>query len=253
MRKPLMAGNWKMFKTPEESIDYLAAFLPLVADHERDEIVLFPTLTALSEVVSALRNTRVAAGTQTMHWLAEGPYTGQTSVMMLSKIGCRFVLLGHSEQRSFLGETDGSINLKLQAALAHGFVPLLCLGETLAQRENGETEAVLRKQLRGAVAGLTSSQAETMVIAYEPIWAIGTGHTAAPDLAGWTHSLIRSELALLFGQTTASAIRILYGGSVTPHNIEQLMAEPEIDGALVGGASLTPESFSRIVHYGQPA
>jgi len=238
MRKPIIAGNWKMYKTPRESVDFLAKFLPMVKDHERDEIALFPTSTSLSNVIEAVRDSNVSAGAQTMHWLNEGPYTGQTSPTMLASIHCTHVLLGHSERRMYAHETDDMVNWKLKAALAHGLTPVVCVGESLEKRQSGLTAAVLRWQIACALNGIEPESSASLIIAYEPIWAIGTGSTATPNQA-----------AAILGTDRAETTRILYGGSVKPENTSMLMSQPDIDGALVGGASLDPETFCRIVKY----
>ena len=249
MRKPIIAGNWKMYKTPKESQAYLAKFLPLVADHTRDEILLFPTIISLGTVVDTVSGTNVRAGAQTMHWLPEGAYTGQTSPTMLTSIGCGHVLLGHSESRMYAHETDEMVNWKLKAALGHGLTAVVCVGESLEKRQSGLTAAVLRWQVACALNGIAPDTSDSIVIAYEPIWAIGTGVTASPDQAQEAHAIIRAEVAAILGTQAAAAMRILYGGSVKPENTAMLMAQPDIDGALVGGASLDPETFYRIVTY----
>lgn len=249
MRKPIIAGNWKMYKTPKESLAFLDAFLPLVEDHNRDEILLFPTMMSLAYLIEAAQSTNVRAGAQNMHWLNEGPYTGETSPTMLVSIGCRHVLLGHSEQRLYFNETYERVNLKLKAAINHGITPIVCVGELLAEREDNRTEETLRAQVRNALRNISASEARRLVIAYEPIWAIGTGSTATPEVAADAHRIIRHELAHCCGEHTANSTRILYGGSVKPDNINALMAEEEIDGTLVGGASLVPTTFANIVHY----
>ena len=249
MRKPIIAGNWKMYKTPKESLAFLDAFLPLVEDHTRDEILLFPTMMSLAYLIEAAQGTNVRAGAQNMHWLNEGPYTGETSPTMLVSIGCRHVLLGHSEQRLYFNESYERVNLKLKAAINHGMTPIVCVGELLAEREDGKTEETLRAQVRNALRNVSASEARRLVIAYEPIWAIGTGSTATPEVAAQAHRIIRHELARCCGEQTANNTRILYGGSVKPENISALMAEEEIDGTLVGGASLVPTTFANIVHY----
>ncbi|MGC9199911.1 MAG: triose-phosphate isomerase [Acidobacteriaceae bacterium] len=249
MRKPIIAGNWKMYKTPKESLAFLDDFLPLVAGHDRDEILLFPTLTSLERVLNATAGTNVNAGAQTMHWLNEGAYTGQTSPTMLLSIGCRHVLLGHSEQRLYLNETFERVNLKLKAAISHGIAPMVCFGELLTEREQMQTDEVLRTQVRTALHNISTGEAQRLVIAYEPIWAIGTGATASPEMANEAHAIIRQELAHCCGAETAQNTRILYGGSVKPDNISELMAQEQIDGALVGGASLVAETFAKIVQY----
>jgi len=249
MRKPLIAGNWKMYKTPRESLAFLDTFLPMVDGHDRDEILLFPTMSSLAYVIEAAIGTNVLAGAQNMHWLNEGPYTGQTSPTMLVSIGCRHVLLGHSEQRLYFNETYERVNLKLKAAINHGMTPIVCVGELLAEREDFKTEETLRNQVRSALRNISATEARRLVVAYEPIWAIGTGSTATPDVAAAAHAIIRDEIAHCCGQTTAENTRILYGGSVKPENIGSLMQQNEIDGALVGGASLAPTTFAAIAHY----
>jgi triosephosphate isomerase len=249
MRKPLIAGNWKMYKTPKESLAFVEAFLPLVAGHTRDDIAFFPSISSLSYVLEATANTTIAVGAQNMHWLNEGAYTGETSPTMLTAIGCKHVLLGHSEQRLYFGETSERVNLKLKAAINHGFTPVVCVGESLAERESNQTEAILREQVSIALLNITAAEAHRLVIAYEPVWAIGTGLTATPDGAAEAHSIVRDQLAKSIDKETANATRILYGGSVKPDNISSLMAEDGIDGALVGGASLDPISFAKIVKY----
>jgi len=249
MRKPLIAANWKMYKTPEEATAFIKAFLPLVANHTRDEIVLAPPTVSLAHVVHTLKQTNVFAAAQNMHWLDEGPYTGETSPTMLTHIGVTHVILGHSERRQYFNETDETVNLKLKAAFAHGIVPIVCVGEHLSERENGLTAEVLKRQVNGALKGIFASDAASLVIAYEPVWAIGTGRTATPEIAADAHKLIRAELATALGQNVADATRILYGGSVKPDNCPILMGIPDIDGALVGGASLDPVSFAKICTY----
>jgi triosephosphate isomerase len=247
MRRPLIAANWKMYKTPKESLAFLSEFLPLVKDHTSSDISIFPTMSSLGYVIEATKDSRVTAGAQTMHWLNEGPYTGQTSPTMLESIGCTRVLLGHSERRIYANETDEMVNLKLKAALSHDLIPIVCVGETLDKRNSGLTEAVLRWQIAVALNGIAGTNCGELVIAYEPVWAIGTGSVATPDQANEAHAIIRREVASHLGLSCASGMRILYGGSVKPDNVDALMNEPEIDGALVGGASLNPQSFAEIV------
>ncbi len=249
MRKPLIAGNWKMYKTPKESLAFLQRFLPLVEGHDRDDIVLFPTMSSLGYVLDATDGTNVKAGAQTMHWMNEGPYTGQTSPTMLASIHCTHVLLGHSERRIYAHETDDMVNWKLKAAIAHDLTPIVCVGETLDKRQTGLTEAVLRWQVACALNGIEPEGSSKLVIAYEPVWAIGTGSTATPTQVGDAHRIIRRQVADRLGAERAEATRIVYGGSVKPENIAMLMSQPDIDGALVGGASLDPETFCRIVKY----
>jgi triosephosphate isomerase len=249
MRKPLIAANWKMYKTPEQTVEFFAAFLPIVAGHHRDSIAVCPSATSLPAAVNATRASNVDIGCQNMHWLDEGAYTGETSAPMVVAVGCTHILIGHSERRQYCGETDEIVNRKLQTALKHRLIPIVCVGESDAEREAGHTEQVLRRQVEGGLANLTAEQLTPLVIAYEPVWAIGTGKTATPQIAGEAHLFIRDEIARLFGRAFASELRILYGGSVKPENAGVLMNEPEIDGALVGGASLDPQSFAKIVMY----
>jgi triosephosphate isomerase len=248
-RQPLIAANWKMYKTPAQAQEFMKNFLPLVANHDRDEVVVCPSFTSISVVIAAATGSGVAIGAQNMHFADEGAYTGETSPLMLKAIGATHVILGHSERRQYFGETDELINKKLKTALQHCLVPIVCVGEVLAEREAGKTEEVLLRQTRGVLAGIAASAAAPIVIAYEPVWAIGTGKTAAPQMASEAHAVIRGEVAKLFGPETADHLRILYGGSVKPDNATTLMNEPDIDGALVGGASLDPQSFAKIVNY----
>jgi triosephosphate isomerase len=248
-RKPLIAANWKMYKTPAQAQEFVKNFLPLVTHHERDEIVLCPSFTSLSVVIAAVTGSGVAVGAQNMYSADEGAFTGETSPVMLKAIGATHVILGHSERRQYFGETDETINKKVKAALGHGLTPIVCVGEVLAEREAGKTNEVLVRQTRGVLAGIEAAQAAPIVIAYEPVWAIGTGKTATPQMAAEAHGVIRGEVAKLLGGTAADAMRILYGGSVKPENASALMAEAEIDGALVGGASLDAQSFGKIVNY----
>lgn len=247
MRRPIIAGNWKMYKNPKDALAFLDEFLPLVEGHDRDEIIIFPTATSLSTVNDRVSGTNVRAGAQTMHWRNEGPYTGQTSPTMLTSIGTTHVLLGHSERRLYANETYEQVNLKLKAAIAHGLVPVLCLGEMAADRQDGYTKDTLLAQMGAALSNLPASATGTLVIAYEPVWAIGTGSTATPDVANEAHGIIRDELRSVFGDAIADATRILYGGSVKPDNCATLMAESNIDGLLVGGASLDAKSLAAIV------
>jgi triosephosphate isomerase len=249
MRKPLIAGNWKMYKTPRESLAFLESFLPLVEGHTRDEIGLFPTMSSLGYVLDRIQGTNVFAGAQTMHWMNEGPYTGQTSPTMLASIRCTHVLLGHSERRIYAHETDDMVNWKLKAAIAHDLTPIVCVGETLDKRQTGLTEAVLRWQIACALNGVEPEGSDKLIIAYEPVWAIGTGSTATPTQVQDAHRIIRFEVGERIGHERAEQVRIIYGGSVKPENTAMLMAQPDIDGALVGGASLDPETFSKIVKY----
>jgi triosephosphate isomerase len=248
-RKSLIAANWKMYKTPAEAQAFVEAFLPLVAGHTRDEIALFPSVTSLATVVAGVAGSNVAAGLQNMHFAEEGAYTGETSAAMLKAVGATHTLIGHSERRQYFNETDEIVNKKLHTALKHSIIPIVCIGEHLHEREAGHTTSVLCTQLRGAFTGITPEAAAPIVIAYEPVWAIGTGKTATSEMAIEAHTTIRAEVAKILGADIAQAVRILYGGSVKPENACELLCQTEIDGALVGGASLKPDSFAAIVHY----
>jgi triosephosphate isomerase len=249
MRKKLLAANWKMYKTPDQTRDFFLGFLPLVTGHDRDEIVICPPFVNLSVAVESAKGSNLAMGGQNLHWEKEGAYTGEISAGMLVAIGCSHVILGHSERRQYFGETDDTVNLKLKTALAADLTPIVCVGEVLEEREAGLTEDVLRRQCVRAFHAVSTKKAGKLVIAYEPVWAIGTGKTATPQMAADAHALIRGEAAKTFGEEFAAQMRILYGGSVKPENAKALMAEEEIDGALVGGASLDPKSFAAIVRY----
>lgn len=249
MRKKMIAGNWKMYKTPEQTAAFLRDFLPMVASHTRDEIVVCPPFVDLQTALKSAEGSNVSIGAQNLHWEKEGAFTGEVSAIMLTAIGVTHVIIGHSERRQYFNETDDSVNRKLETALENGLTPIVCVGEVLEEREAGLTEDVLRRQCVRAFNGISAKKARKMVIAYEPVWAIGTGKTATPPMASDAHSVIRHEVAKSFGGDFAENLRILYGGSVKPDNATALMSELEIDGALVGGASLDPASFTRIVQY----
>jgi triosephosphate isomerase len=247
MRKLLIAANWKMYKTPAESTAFLTSFFPLIKKNEAAEVVLCPAMTSLPALVDAARGKSVAIGAQNMHWLNEGAYTGETSPTMLTAIGATHVLIGHSERRQYFNETDTTVNLKLKSALAHSLVPIVCVGEHLNEREQNLTADVLNLQVSVALEGIDPDALGTLVIAYEPVWAIGTGRTATPQIAEDAHKIIRARLAAIAGSHVADATRILYGGSVKPDNATNLCCLDDIDGALVGGASLDPDSFAQII------
>jgi triosephosphate isomerase len=249
MRKPVLAGNWKMYKTAVETSAFIEAFAPLVANASHAEIVICPPFVNLPAAVAAARGAAIEIGGQDLFWLREGAYTGEISAPMLAAIGCRWAIVGHSERRQYFHETDETVLKKTQAALEASLTPIVCVGERLEEREAGATETVLRTQFAGGIAGLTPEQFARIVIAYEPVWAIGTGKTATPEIAADAHRVLRAEIASHFGDGAAEACRILYGGSVKPDNVKRLMAQEEIDGALVGGASLDPASFAAIVNY----
>ena len=248
-RKKLIAANWKMYKNPQQTAQFLRDFLPMVAEHERDEMVVCPPYIDLHAALELARGSGVAVGAQDVYWKDEGAFTGEISPIMLTAIGCTHVIIGHSERRQYFGETDDTVNLKLKSALEHGLTPIVCVGEVLEEREAGLTEDVLRRQCTRAFHAVSAKKAAKLVIAYEPVWAIGTGKTATPQMASDAHVLIRGEAAQAFGDEFAAALRILYGGSVKPENAKALMSEEEIDGALVGGASLDAKSFAAIVKY----
>ena len=247
MRKPLIAANWKMYKTPTEASAFLHAFAPLVAEAHHAEIVLCPSATSLALAVDATQSNSIHIGCQDMHWLNEGAYTGATSPLMLKALGVTHVLIGHSERRQYFNETDTTVNLKLKSALAHGLIPIVCVGEHLNERESNLTANVLELQTAVALEGIDPATAASIVFAYEPVWAIGTGRTATPEIAAEAHKLIRAQIAKSLTPALAASTRILYGGSVKPDNAKALCCLEDIDGALVGGASLDPISFSQIV------
>ena len=247
MRKLLIAANWKMHKTPAESTAYLTSFYPLIKQNTTAEIVLCPSMTSLPALVDAARSKTVSVGSQNMHWLNEGAYTGETSPIMLTAIGVTHVLIGHSERRQYFNETDTTVNLKLKSALAHRLTPIVCVGESLDERESNHTADVLKLQISVGLEGIDPATLKPLVVAYEPVWAIGTGRTATPEIAEDAHKIIRATIADIAGSNIAASTRILYGGSVKPDNAHALCCLDDIDGALVGGASLDPASFAQII------
>ncbi len=244
-----MAGNWKMYKTAAATAAFFEKFRPLVEKSEHCEIVICPPFPNLPAAVAAAQGTRIQIGGQNLFWAPEGAYTGEVSGPMLVAVGATWVIIGHSERRQYFGETDESVLKKTLAALGAGLHPIVCVGERLEEREAGHTQAVLLKQFREGISKLTPEQFDRIVIAYEPVWAIGTGRTATPEIASDAHRFIRAQADVQYGHEAAGRTRILYGGSVKPDNIKGLMAQPEIDGVLVGGASLDPVSFSSIVNF----
>ncbi len=247
MRKPFIAGNWKMHKTIAEALDLVNALRPLVSDIQDVDIAVCPPFTALEAVSKVLAGSNIAVGAQNMFWEEEGAYTGEISPLMLKEL-VTYVIIGHSERRKYFGETDETVNRKVKAALAHGLLPIICVGEVLEEREAGKTDEVVRRQVLGAYEGLSADQARVTTIAYEPVWAIGTGRAATPEDANDVIGrVIRGSLAEMFGNEVAQSIRIQYGGSVKPGNIAGFMEQPEVDGALVGGASLKADLFAEIV------
>ena len=245
MRTPIMAGNWKMFKTEAEAVDFAKKLIPLVKDVKDRQIILFPPLPNLSKVCDEACPTNIGLGAQNMHWEDQGAFTGEVSAKMLKAVGCKFILIGHSERRQYFGETDEIVNKKVHKALHENLSPIICVGEKLEQREEGETLKVVETQIKGAIKDVKIEDWDNIIIAYEPVWAIGTGKTASPEQAQEVHAAIRKMLpAEVAGKT-----RILYGGSVKPENVKELMAKPDIDGGLVGGASLKVDSFEKLIKF----
>lgn len=250
MRKPLMAGNWKMYKTHADTVAFFEKFLPLVAASKHCDILICPPFVNIPGAVWAAKASNVAIGGQNLYWsVKEGAFTGEVSGPMLKAVGAASVIIGHSERRQYFGETDETVLKRTLAALESGLQPIVCVGERLEEREAGRTNAVLETQFRDGIAKLTPEQFAQVVIAYEPVWAIGTGKTATPEMAADAHRALRGLVESAYGKDAAAAVRILYGGSVKPDNVKGLMAQPEIDGALVGGASLEPASFASIVNF----
>jgi len=249
MRKTIIAGNWKMYKTIVEAID-LSTILKrdlFEIDFQAIDVVLCPAFTSLSEVSEVISESEIKLGAQDVYWQEEGAFTGEVSCKMLKDAGCNFVIIGHSERRQFFGETNEAVNKKLKAVLGHGLLPIVCVGENLQEREHGVTFKVLDDHLENGLKGIPQEDLLKTTIAYEPVWAIGTGKTATPQQAQEAHNYIRKALARLYSEEVAAAVRIQYGGSVKPDNISELMRQPDVDGALVGGASLSAESFTAIV------
>jgi triosephosphate isomerase len=253
MRTPFIAGNWKMFKTVHETTVYVKELRGLVKDVNDVTVVIAPPFTAVHAACEAARNSSVAISAQNMFWEKEGAFTGEISAAMIKETGAEYVIIGHSERRTLFGETDVTVNRKVMAAIAAALTPIVCIGETLEQRERNETMDVLDRQIKGGMDGLGGDRVAALVIAYEPVWAIGTGRTATPAQAGEAHAHIRSRLRQWFGATAADQCLVLYGGSVKPDNIRDLMAQPDIDGALVGGASLDVRAFYDIIVKSRPA
>ena len=250
MRKPIIAGNWKMNKTPSEARELVSALIPLVKDAKCDVVVCTPAVdfAAVSEVI---KGTNIKLGAENMHWKESGAYTGELSAAMLKESGVEYVILGHSERRQYFGETDATVNQRVLAAVKAGLTPIICVGEKKEEREAGYTNALVEYQTLIALNGLTADEIKNVVIAYEPVWAIGTGLTATDEQANETIGVIRAGIARKYGQEVADAVRIQYGGSMNPKNVKGLMAQPEIDGGLIGGASLKAPDFSLVVNYDQ--
>lgn len=248
MRKPIIAGNWKMNKTPAEAVALVTELIPLVKDAACD-VVVCPTAVCLNAVHEAIKGTNIKLGAQNVHFAESGAYTGELSAQMLKEVGVEYVIIGHSERRQYFGETDKTVNARTLAAVKAGLTPIVCVGEMLDEREAGYTDTLVTYQTQMALTGLTKEQAADVVIAYEPVWAIGTGKTATDEQANETIGVIRRAVAAQFDEETAAKVRIQYGGSMKPANVKGLMAQPEIDGGLIGGASLKAVDFSQVVNY----
>jgi triosephosphate isomerase (TIM) len=249
MRKPIAAGNWKMFKTAKEASKMISELKELVKGVGDREVVICPPFTALESAVNAAKGSNVKIGAQNLYWEEKGAFTGEIAPGMIKDLGCEYVIIGHSERRQYFGETDATVNKRIFAALKAGLKPIICVGETLQERESEKTFSVIETQIKGGLKGLSVELMKDCVIAYEPVWAIGTGKTASKEQAQEVHAFIRKLLSDLLGKDTAGATRILYGGSVKPDNVKELMSQPDIDGGLVGGASLEADSFAKIVKY----
>ena len=249
MRMPILAGNWKLFKTVNEAKDLVENLHNLIGRMHEREVVVCPVFTSLYPVSKILDGKSIKLGAQDVYFEEKGAFTGEVAPLMLKDVGCTYVIIGHSERRKYFGETDEIVNKKTKASLSSGLLPIVCVGESLEEKEAGQTVSVVSRQVNGALKDLNASQIEKLVIAYEPIWAIGTGKNDSPDSAQKTIKEIRNVIASICGDSVAEKVRILYGGSVKPENIDAFMKERDIDGALVGGASLTAESFARIVKY----
>lgn len=251
MRKPVIAGNWKLYKTKNEALALIEELAPLVAGVTNVEIIVAPVFTVLPTLIRAVSGTEIGLAGQDVFWEEEGAFTGEVSPHMLMDAGASHVIIGHSERRQYFAETDQTVNKKIKAALKGALVPIFCIGETLASREAGETFKVLEQQLKGGLEGLTATQFAPVIIAYEPVWAIGTGKTASDEQAQEAHAFIRGVVTEMMGKEVSDKVRILYGGSVKPENVKGLMSCPDIDGALVGGASLKAQSFASLVRFGE--
>lgn len=248
MRKPIIAGNWKMNMTPSQAKELVTALIPLVKDAACD-VVVCPPYVDIALVAELVKGTNIQVGAQNIHWAEKGAFTGEISAAMLKEAGAAYAIIGHSERRQYFGETDATVNSRTKAALAAGIVPIICVGESLEQREKGETDAVVSGQVKADLADIPGEAVAGLVIAYEPIWAIGTGKTATDEQANETIGLIRETIASLYGQAVADQVRIQYGGSMNPKNVKGLMAQAQIDGGLIGGASLKAPDFAQVVNY----
>lgn len=248
-RLPFMAGNWKMNKTVGEALDLVRGLKAAISGVKTVEVAVAPPFTALYAIRKELEGSSIHLAAQNLYWEEKGAFTGEVSPLMLKEVGCDYVIIGHSERRQFFGETDETVNRRIKAALAQGLKVIFCIGETLKEREEGKTFSVIERQLEGGLKGLGDQEMRNMAIAYEPVWAIGTGKTATPEQAEEVHRFIRGKIEKLYSREVSEEIRVQYGGSVTPENVKGLMNQPNIDGALVGGASLKAESFSKIVRF----
>ena len=248
-RRPLIAGNWKMFKTSPEAVETAGQLVKLLSTTTDIDVMIAPSFTALAQVSDVVRGSCVSLGAQNLFWEAQGAFTGEISPAMLVSAGCEYVIIGHSERRQYFNETDETVNKRIKAAFDNDLIPVMCVGESEKERESKNTFSVLDKQLKMGLEDFSSDDLKGLVIAYEPVWAIGTGKTATSEQAQEVHQFLRSVLEKSFGNILAKSIRILYGGSVKPNNTAELMAMPDVDGALVGGASLDSETFSKIVHF----
>ncbi len=247
MRKAIIAGNWKMNKTVKEALELVDKLKAKLKDIQDVEIVVCPPFTSLETAAEVIKGSNIQLGAQDVYWEDSGAYTGEISAAMLKELGCQYVIIGHSERRAYFGETNESVNKKLKAVLGHNLIPIVCVGERLEQREAGETFEVVKDHIKNGLRGISLEQMRKVIIAYEPVWAIGTGKTATPQQAQEVHSFIRNFLGELFNQDLAEQVRIQYGGSIKPENIRDLMAQADVDGGLVGGASLKLDSFVKIV------
>ncbi len=248
MRKPVIAGNWKLYKTAPEALELVSGLMPLISGRSNVEVVVAPVFTVIDRVRAAIAGSGIFLAAQDCFWEEEGAFTGEVSPKMLADVGCSHVIVGHSERRQFFAESDAAVNKKIRAAVGAGLTVIFCIGETLEERESGNTFNVLSGQVSGGLEGMVPADMEKVIVAYEPVWAIGTGRTASETQAQEAHAFIRSQVSKLFNAEVAQSVRILYGGSVKPENIGGLIAQPDIDGALVGGASLKPDSFAALVN-----
>ena len=249
MRRPVIAGNWKLFKTQTQTRDFFRALLPELEGCDHCDVIVAPPFTALQTAVEAIQGSSVAISAQDVYWEEQGAFTGEVSAPMLRDVGCQYSIIGHSERRQYFGETDQTVSRKISAVIGQGMKAIVCVGETLEERESGAAEETVQRQLRDGLAQLTGPELSNIIIAYEPVWAIGTGRTATPEIAEQMHAAIRGVVSGIYDEAAAGALQILYGGSVKPENITELMGQADIDGALVGGASLQADSFAAVVWY----